>query len=169
VTHPIFGVGPEQFADFQGAENPKNRLVAFSNMHNSYVEVAADMGIPGFLFYMAGTISMFVLLQRADRKARRAGRKDLSNACTCLLVGCSGFCVSIFFLNFGYLVFLPAMAGVAVAMSRAVDSEVADAATVRKTAPARVSMPELTPNPAFAGVQVPAEPVRNRFRFGRYR
>src|ERR1700722_4502111 len=79
LTHPLLGVGPGEFGDFEGQEKATNRIVkvGYVNAHNSYTQISADNGIPGFLFYIGGTISAFLMLQRTLKKARVAGREDI--------------------------------------------------------------------------------------------
>jgi O-antigen ligase len=167
VVHPLFGVGAGQFGNFQGTEKKEGaeHVVGYINAHNSYVQISADTGIPGILLYMGGVISPFLLLLRTWKRVRGSPEhREKASACFCLMAAWVGFCVAIFFLNFGYFFYLPAFAGLAVALHGAIGREL-------KAAPIRVSM--AAPRPAMAAavaLPAPAPPrASNRFRFNRYR
>lgn len=170
LTHPIFGVGPGEFADFEGESkrNHEDTKVGYVNAHNSYTQIAADNGIPGFLFYVGATLSSFLMLRRIWKRAAAAGRQEIADLCYFLSIGGIGFAVAIFFLNFAYFVYLPAFAGLVISLKLAVDREL------------RVATPAAAPIPAppvwmsaqvsaAATAPMPAAPQRNRYRFNRPR
>jgi len=179
VTHPLLGVGPGQFGNFEGREKEAGsteHIAAYIEAHNSYTQISADNGFPGLLLYLAGMISPFLLLLRIWKNLRGIpAQQEKAAACFCLLAAWVGYCVAIFFLNFGYYFYLPAFAGLALAVSAAVGRELAAAAPVRMS-PAGVNMVGVNmaaPRPAMAAAAVPPAPSRtvssNRFRFNRYR
>jgi O-Antigen ligase len=129
-SHPLFGVGPGTFADYTGNISATAKWI---NPHNSYTQISSETGFPGLIFYLAGILSPFLLLQKTWKRVRNEPElRDVATACFCLSVGIVGFCVAILFVNFGYFFYLPAFAGTAVAMHGAVDREIA----LRKPAPA---------------------------------
>ena len=177
LSHPLFGVGPNQFGNFQGKQKEQHAgeaIVGWGNAHNSYLQISSDTGFPGFVFDIAAMVSMLVLIQKTGTKARLAGLSEQANASLYMLIGCVAFCIAIFFLNFAYLAFLPAMSGVSIAVANGVDQEIARR-RLSAAAQQTVAAPRFSSNPAFSPQSskpsVPASPapVRNRFRFGRYR
>lgn len=65
VTHPILGVGTQNFkllAKKYSDSNliPEGGLVA----HNSYVEIMAENGLPGIILYLSGLCYAFIFLRR---------------------------------------------------------------------------------------------------------
>ena len=169
ITHPLLGVGPGQFGNFEGTEKASDKTVAaWITAHNSYTQISSDVGIPGLLFYLGGIISPFLLIQRTWKRVRATpGFEEISAACFSLSVSYVGFCIVILFLNFGYFFYLPALAGLAVSMQAAIEWELAARQAARKTLPVPVLTPPLSPVAALAAPKSPAAP--NRFRFNRYR
>ena len=123
LTHPVFGVGAGEFGNYEGKE--RGRIGGgWSTSHNSYTEISADTGFPGILLYLAGTISAFLLLQRTRKLALRTPEgREMATACFLISVSMIGYCVAIFFLNFGYFFELPAFAGMIISLAGAVKRE----------------------------------------------
>ena len=115
LAHPVFGVGPNQFADYEGGhEQVMGAHGYYHEAHNSYTQVAAECGIPAFLFFVAGTVSSLLLLFKTFRQARRRPDcQDIRIAVFCMILGVFGFDIAITFLNFAYFFYLPAIAGLA--------------------------------------------------------
>src|SRR5262249_32798122 len=71
VDNPILGVGPGNFATAEGTLSPLAERqmwgigVRWNAPHNSYLQIAAELGIPGFLLYVAVIVSAFRALRRA--------------------------------------------------------------------------------------------------------
>jgi len=125
LEHPLFGVGPQQFAAYEGGHE---RVIGthglWHDTHNSFTQAASECGIPGFLFFTCGTASTFLLLFKTFRQARRRSDcQDIRVAVFCILLGMIGFCVAITFLSFAYFFYLPAMAGLAIGVWSAVQRE----------------------------------------------
>jgi O-antigen ligase len=169
LAHPLLGVGPGTFGDYAGKMGSAARWI---NPHNSYTQVSSENGIPGLLFYLAGIVSPFLLIQRSWKRVRNdLELAEIATACFCLSVGVVGFCAAILFVNFAYFFYLPAFAGLAIAMGGAVNREIA----LRKAAPkpvpvvAKPLLPRTIPGFSAMPPSPPAEAPRNRFRFGGYR
>jgi O-antigen ligase len=118
--NPVFGIGPGQFTTYQGTkEELRGTGLYWHNAHNSYTQVASECGMPGLIFYLGGVFSTLALLNKAHRRTRCDPRlAGLRNALFCIRLAMVGFCTAIFFLNFAYMFYLPAMAGLAIAISR---------------------------------------------------
>lgn len=122
---PVFGVGPGQFPNYEGGQTKSMGTHGYYHeTHNSWLQASSECGIPGGFFFTAGWISTFLVVNRTYRKARkRPDCADIRDMTFCVLLAILCFCTAISFLNFAYFFYGPAMAGVAIAVSRAADSE----------------------------------------------
>jgi O-antigen ligase len=125
VSFPVFGVGPGQFANYEGGHN---RVIGTHGMyhapHNSFLEAFAEMGVPGGILVLAAYGSSFLMVNRTYRKAKlRPDCRDIQNTTFCIMLGMVGFCMAIFFLNFTYFFYGPALGGLAISVSRAANHE----------------------------------------------
>jgi O-antigen ligase len=122
---PVFGVGPGQFASYEG----KNNMVigthgAWHETHNTFTQVACECGIPGFLLFVTGILSSFRLLRATYRSARRRPEcQDIATAAFYITLGMGGYCVAILFLSHAYTFYLPCIGGLAVAVHAAAQEE----------------------------------------------
>jgi O-antigen ligase len=126
IDHPMFGVGQGMFAIYEGQHGTVvgGYRGEYQETHNSYVTAAAECGIPAFIFYMGGLFSTFRLLNAVHRQARgRSDCHDIRVTTFCILLGMVGFCTAMFFVNFTYFYYLPALAGLAIAVSHAAQAE----------------------------------------------
>ena len=131
-SHPLVGVGPGQFSDFNGkfGDQSGEQRTYWANAHNSYLAAAAETGIPGFLCYVAAFFMTFRTLwktYRATRHRQEAVLQDIRLASFCLLLGFLGFSIAIVFLNFTYLFHAPMLSGLAICLSRASQRSVEEA------------------------------------------
>jgi O-antigen ligase len=118
IQNPLLGVGPGQFSNYEGKQTAKSGQTIWLEAHNSFAQIASENGFPGLIFYLAGILSSLFLLNKTARLF--VGRPDVeeaSAAILCLRIGLISFCVAIFFTNFGYFFYLPAMAGIAIAVA----------------------------------------------------
>lgn len=112
VDNPILGVGPGNFATAEGTLSPLAERqmwgigVRWNAPHNSYLQIAAELGIPGFLLYVAVIVSAFRALRRAT---------PLTPALTASLIG---FVVGSFFLSLAYSEMLYTLLAFAVGMQK---------------------------------------------------
>jgi len=112
--HPLVGVGPSQFANFEGKTRIDEGLVGmWHSPHCSFTQISSECGIPAVLFYMAGLGSALLAVRRAHRRAQKQGNTEIKNACFCFLLGMIAFLVAIAFLPFGYNFYFPTMVGLA--------------------------------------------------------
>jgi O-antigen ligase len=128
--YPLFGVGPGQFENFEGKKS------GWHSTHNSFTEISSETGIPGIAFYLGAVISSFLLLQRTWKQVReRPELKEITVACYCLSMSYVVFCTVIFFLNFGYLFYLPAATGLIIAVSSVAQRELAALRVPKQSSP----------------------------------
>jgi O-antigen ligase len=129
LTHPIFGVGPNEFTIAEAdVAKSEGRRGAWQPPHNSYTQVASEAGIPAFIFFVAAVIATFRLLNRCYKRC--AGHPHLQRlrlGAFCMMLSAVGFGVAIFFLNMPYMLYLPALTGLAIAVNRAADDELKSA------------------------------------------
>jgi len=117
AQHPLFGVGPDQFANYEGGTSvAAGRVGSWHDTHCSWTQISSECGIPALVFYLAGLGSALLLVMRTFRRARRNGYAEIANACFCYLLGMAGFLVAITFLSNAYRYYVPAMISLAVGM-----------------------------------------------------
>ncbi len=126
--HPLLGVGPGEFADNEAMLAKKQgRHGSWHDTHNTYTQVSSEVGIPGFIVYMAALVAAFRLLNKVYRNANQrpptVENRRMALAALCMMLSMAAFCGSVFFLSFAYSFYVPALTGLAFALSRAVESE----------------------------------------------
>ncbi len=115
--HPIFGIGPGEFPNYEGKHNQViGTHGTFHETHNSFTEAASECGIPAFLLMVAGLAASFRIFYSIFRKARRRNdSRDIQDAMMCTMLCMVGFVVAITFLNFAYFFYQPLLGGWAIA------------------------------------------------------
>lgn len=127
--HPLFGVGPGEFADAENADMQQRsgRRGAWHVTHNAYTQVSSEAGVPAALFFIAAIGSTLLLINRVHRIASRKPPsmfRDRVLICSyCLLVSAVGFSAASFFLSLAYLYYFPALTGLAIVLAQAVEHE----------------------------------------------
>jgi O-antigen ligase len=125
MSYPVFGVGPDNFPAAEGLLSPfasRQGLgvgVRWNAAHNSYLQVAAELGLPGLVCFVALLAASLAVLARAARRARRADPASrvpqLAQALTGSLIG---FMVGAFFLSLAYAEMLYTLVAFAVALHK---------------------------------------------------
>jgi len=129
LQHPIFGVGPDQFSNYEGGTSVKEgRIGNWHATHCSWTQVSSECGIPALIFYVAGLGSALLVVMRTFRQARQRGFQEIANACFCYLLGMTGFLVGITFVSDAYRYYVPVMIVLAVTMCFAAQQEMETAA-----------------------------------------
>jgi O-antigen ligase len=129
IQHPLFGVGPDQFANYEGGESvAAGRVGNWHATHCAWTQVSSECGIPALILYMCGVGSAFALVMRTFRRARLQGHTEIANACFCYLLAMVGFLIAITFLANAYRFYVPAMISLAITMSFAASDELSIAA-----------------------------------------
>ena len=128
LDNPVFGVGPQNFQSAEGMLSPfahRQQLglgVRWNAAHNSFVQVGAELGIPGLVIFICIITSAFRLLSRV--RLLDAGSEDsrhihLSQALTAALIG---FVVGAFFLSLAYSEMFYALIALAVGVLKVTGS-----------------------------------------------
>ncbi len=115
-SHPVLGVGAANYGVAEGTISPLAKLeehgigVPWTTAHNSFVQVGAELGIPGLLFLIMLIWSAFAMLRRV---ARVEG--PLAQALTGSLIG---FVVGGFFLSLAYADMFYVLLGLAAGLGK---------------------------------------------------
>jgi len=127
-AHPVFGVGANNFPVAEGTISPLARLaergigVRWGAAHNSYVQVAAELGIPGFVLFVALLRSAFASLRRAALRRRggstRPPTDELSRLAQTLMAAFIGFAVGALFLSLAYTDMLYTLVAMAMGLAK---------------------------------------------------
>jgi len=133
LSHPLFGVGMGQFQNYEGEMSRKaiGGPGYWNETHNSFTQASSEMGIPALLFYLAAIIGTYRMLNRLYRLTQQQtstpGVQRITVTAFYLLLSLVGFCAASFFLSLAYRFYLPAFAGLAIALTRAVRQSAAPA------------------------------------------
>ncbi len=118
IEHPVFGVGPDQFATYEGkASRAEGFHGNWHATHCAFTQVSSECGVPAFIFFTAGLGSAMLLVLRTYRKAKREGYQEIANGCFCYLLAMVGYLTALLFLAQAYTFKLPAMVGLAGTLS----------------------------------------------------
>ena len=124
IQHPLFGVGPDQFSNYQSNEHEVKQAM-WHPTHCSWTQVSSECGMPALIFVVCGLGSAILGVTRAYRMARERGNREIANACFCYLLAMIGFLVSITFLSNAYTVNIPIMVGLGISLSLAATKQLA--------------------------------------------
>jgi O-antigen ligase len=124
LKHPLIGVGMGEFQNYEGkTSREKGQQGYWHETHNSFTQVSSELGIPALLFYVAGIISTYRMLNRLYSKAlgrpRSPEARKMATTVFCLMVSLVGFCAASFFLSLAYRFYLPALTGLTISFARA--------------------------------------------------
>jgi O-antigen ligase len=133
LSHPLFGVGPGQFAVAASGDAAKEgNRAAWLGTHNSYTEVASERGIPAFLLYVSviaiTLVSNFRIIRRTPDLAEYS---DLRALAFCTFNAMLVYAICTFFFHIAYSGYLPAIAGMSVALR--LDRRICHAPILRST------------------------------------
>jgi O-antigen ligase len=124
-THPLFGVGPDQFAvAVNGDAIEAGQRAPWLGTHNTYTQISSECGLPALFFYCAVIFLCFRLNYRLYKQSRdRAALKEVAGLSFCLLAGTMVYAVSTFFFHMAYSEILPMLSGFTVALNFAARNE----------------------------------------------
>tara|TARA_R110001583_G_scaffold185149_1_gene345107 strand:- start:13637 stop:14953 length:1317 start_codon:yes stop_codon:yes gene_type:complete len=110
-ANPIFGVGSNNFIDYHGK-------VA----HNTYIQVAAEIGLVGYLLWMTLLLltlymgfSVISKIKNIDKEKLTETMKIEGALCTTCFYSLCGFSMSAFFLTRNFFIIFYMVAGMAIA------------------------------------------------------
>jgi hypothetical protein len=127
LKHPVLGVGMGQFSNYVGlggkAEGRYGAALHWTETHNAFTQVSSECGTPALIFFVMGIVLSLGSVNRAYGRARREGFPEIANMCFFYMVSMLPYVVSIVFLANAYRLYLPAMIGLAVALSSVAQRE----------------------------------------------
>jgi len=129
---PVSGVGAGNFPVAEGTISPMagraeyGAGVRWGAAHNSFVQVGAELGIPGLVFFVGAIVSALVALRRVARSALRIGPAAIrvSRLAQSLTAALVGFIVGGFFLSLGYSDMLYTLLALAVGLAKVARADV---------------------------------------------
>ena len=125
ARNPVLGVGAMNFQVAEGTISPMARRqeygvgVRWGAAHNTFVQIGAELGIPGLILFVGLIASVFVSLRRVARDAARvASQRNVARLAQSLMAALVGFVVGGFFLSLAYADFLYCLVALAVALEK---------------------------------------------------
>lgn len=124
AEHAVLGVGVGNFHVAEGTSKSRLRARAFGvrwqAAHNSFIQVGAELGLPGLVLLIALLATAFASLRHVAQRALRASPPagDLSRLAQTLMAALVGFVVGAFFLSLAYTSMLYTLAALAVALRK---------------------------------------------------
>lgn len=126
AQHPLLGVGPDQFSNYEGQTRTAEGLRgAWHATHCSWTQVSSECGIPAALFFALGIASALRIVSRIRKTAVELGDPDIQAMCVCYLTAMVGFLTALTFLSNAYRFYFPVLVGLAVAMHFAAEAQFA--------------------------------------------
>jgi len=121
ARNPIVGVGLGQ--DILALDEVRLHPT-WRNVHNAYLEYAVDLGVPGFLMFVALVVASLRSARRVEvRASREPALGDLSIIASGVRIALVAFVVAAFFYPVAYQFYFFCIAGLAVALKRVCRSE----------------------------------------------
>jgi O-antigen ligase len=126
IDHPIVGVGGNNFGVAEGTISPLAKRaerglgIRWGAAHNMFIQVGAELGVPGLLIFVGLLVTAFKSLRRVTRRAARAGpaAADLSRLAHALMAALVGFTVGSFFLSLAYMDMLYTLIALSIALAK---------------------------------------------------
>jgi hypothetical protein len=122
LTHPLFGIGPGQFAIYrwnEGKDSGAQR--GYLVTHNAYTEVSSEDGIPGLIFFFGIIIGTQRTIQIARKLNSPGSHRDWQTGqaiATCLQLSFVAVVICGFFLANAQYIFWYLTGGIALALER---------------------------------------------------
>ena len=99
-NHPLTGVGAGNFGLLTAGRED------FAVAHNTYIEVAAELGFPGLFAFLAVLGTTFLSAGRIRRYAEHSGSSLIAHMSQGMQAGLIGYAVSAFFVSVQWQKFL---------------------------------------------------------------
>ncbi|MDQ2777765.1 MAG: O-antigen ligase family protein [Acidobacteriota bacterium] len=120
LQHPLFGVGPGIFMDYQAiTAGESGQRGMWHVTHNSYTQISSECGIPAAILYIGALGSTFLMLRAAGKSKDR----ELATVALFISVMMVGFCACMCFLSLAYSVHILAMSALAVALKQRLQAD----------------------------------------------
>lgn len=123
--HPIFGVGPAQFENYEGRDSrDQGRRGNWHQTHCSWTQISSECGIPAFLFFVGALGTAILPLYRSYKRARALNLQDVSIVLLCILLSIVAYSVAATFLAQAYYFYFTSIVGLSIATVRIVDRRI---------------------------------------------
>lgn len=122
MSRPILGVGAGNFPTAEGTISPQaerqsyGRGVKWQAAHNSFVQVGAELGVPGLVLFVVMLASAFTGLNAAGRHSAGAARPPPAVLAQTLTASLIGYVVGAFWLSLAYTEMLYTLVGLAIGL-----------------------------------------------------
>jgi O-antigen ligase len=117
--HPLFGIGPGEFMDYQGGmAAAKGQHGMWHQTHNGYTQISSECGLPAALCFLAGIF----MTMRSLRRSTKANIPFISGIARTFSVMMVGYAVCLIFLSQAYSFVPPVLCAIALAIERYVES-----------------------------------------------
>ncbi len=141
-ANPVLGLGAGNFPVAEGTISPMAGRQEYSHgvrwgaAHNSFVQIGAELGLPGLLLFLGMLTTALAGLARVARTALVAGRSAIrvSRLAQSLTAALVGFVVGGFFLSLGYSDMLYTLVALAVGLRKVATAGIAHPAPVARPA-----------------------------------
>jgi O-antigen ligase len=155
LTHPIFGVGPDQFATYEDktARGEGKGKGIWLGCHNTYVQISSEAGIPAlmiFLFMLFAAWRSTTSIQRRAKQLATPYGLALENTAVALRMVLIAHMVFFVFEHSAYMPFWPALLGMIAALRNGFETELGLLEKTAAPAPARPVAPKRFPLPVRA-------------------
>jgi O-antigen ligase len=126
LQNPILGVGPDNFPVAEGTLSPFAERqqwgigVRWNAAHNAFIQIGAELGLPGLVLFISIIACAFGALRRAGRNESRAAEagSQAARVTPALTASLLGFVVGAFFLSLAYSEMLYTLIAFAVALEK---------------------------------------------------
>jgi len=144
AANPVFGVGMRNFQVAEGTILPLARLqergigIMWGAAHNSFVQVGAELGVPGLLLFVGLIVATFRSLRHVAGARSRASpaRDEVARLAQSLMAALVGFVVGAFFLSLGYADILYTLAALSIGLAKGARGEMSRTPLRLSTVPA---------------------------------
>ncbi|HWR37613.1 MAG TPA: O-antigen ligase family protein [Clostridia bacterium] len=120
-THPLFGVGLGNFKPMMSQYSDPGVTIT-EIAHNTYIEIAAELGIPALLLFLALVAATFLSLQKARRQALELEMDLVYRAAGAMQAGLLGFAVAAVVLSAEYQKLFWLVLGISMALPQIIDA-----------------------------------------------
>jgi O-antigen ligase len=140
---PLFGVGPQRFKDYSRRYSGlKIPYIA----HNSYLEIAAEAGLPTLCIFLFMYMTAITVLGRAARLTGGPETRELAAWAEGLRTGLVGFAVAAGFISAQFEKFFWVVIFLSIVVGRLAQQHRIDAAAAEHLAPAPAPAPAPVPS-----------------------
>ena len=130
LQHPLLGVGPGMFsvanANYTETTTGHSDYNAWHDTHNTFTQLSCEDGLPGLFLYGLAMLFCFGIVRSAEKRARQdPAMASLLHMAFALRLALVAFTGTALFAGLAYAYYFPMLAGLCVAVERAVAAQTA--------------------------------------------